>query len=189
MRRLTCGRPPPPAGAAVPPLDVEAPQPAGMPPGTPAGEGGGPPKADVGDGPAANGPPPAADVSYLDLVRYWLPLGWTTFGGPSAHVGQFMLVGGARGGQGGRRGRGVGGAPRPAPPTRPTPSNHSLPPFLQLFADRLNWFSKPVFAELMALAQCIPGPSSTQLAYGIGILKRGTLGGLISGEGVGVGWA
>ena len=38
-----------------------------------------------------------------------------------------------------------------------------------------------MFAELFALAQCIPGPSSTQLAYGIGIVKKGVAGGLMTG--------
>lgn len=43
------------------------------------------------------------------------------------------------------------------------------------------WVSSSVFAELFALAQCVPGPSSTQLAYGIGIIKRGVLGGMLTG--------
>ena len=41
--------------------------------------------------------------------------------------------------------------------------------------------TQPVFAEMFALAQCVPGPSSTQLAYGIGIIKKGVAGGMLSG--------
>ena len=43
------------------------------------------------------------------------------------------------------------------------------------------YLSKSVFAEMFALAQCIPGPSSTQLAYGIGIVKKGVAGGFMTG--------
>lgn len=47
--------------------------------------------------------------------------------------------------------------------------------------DRLRWLTAPVFTELFALSQCIPGPSSTQMAYAIGIIKKGPAGGLLTG--------
>ena len=31
-------------------------------------------------------------VTWWELFREWAPLGYTTFGGPSAHVGQYLLV-------------------------------------------------------------------------------------------------
>ena len=55
------------------------------------------------------------------------------------------------------------------------------PLFIQIFVERLRWLTVPVFTELFALSQCIPGPSSTQMAYSIGIIKKGPLGGLLSG--------
>lgn len=42
--------------------------------------------------------------------------------------------------------------------------------------------SNTVFLELLALAQCMPGPSSTQLSFAIGIIKKGIPGGLLSGK-------
>ena len=38
--------------------------------------------------------------------------------------------------------------------------------------DRLHWFSNEVYAEVFALAQCMPGPSSTQVSFAAGILKK-----------------
>lgn len=35
--------------------------------------------------------------------------------------------------------------------------------------------------ELFALSQCLPGPSSTQVSFSIGVVKKGILGGLMSG--------
>ena len=54
-------------------------------------------------------------------------------------------------------------------------------PLPQIFVERLRWLTAPVFTELFALSQCIPGPSSTQMAYSIGIIKKGPAGGLLSG--------
>lgn len=99
----------PAAGAA----DVEAP-----PPAAPAETKAEPP-------PAA----PAADkyvtVTYFDIFKQFVLLGWTAFGGPAAHIGLFQKV----------------------------------------FVDRLRWLSTDVFAELFALGQCLPGPTSTQVRH------------------------
>jgi len=43
------------------------------------------------------------------------------------------------------------------------------------------WMSPGVFSELLALGQCLPGPTSTQMSFAMGITQRGTLGGLLSG--------
>ena len=78
--------------------------------------------------PAAPLPLSLLPATYAQLARDFAILGWTAFGGPSAHVAQFVLLFT----EGGKR----------------------------------RWLSTSVFAELFALAQCVPGPSSTQLAYG-----------------------
>lgn len=41
--------------------------------------------------------------------------------------------------------------------------------------------SPQVFAELFALGSCLPGPTSTQVSFAIGAVKRGLGGGLLSG--------
>jgi len=41
--------------------------------------------------------------------------------------------------------------------------------------------STDVYAEIFALAQCIPGPASTQVSFAAGIIKKGATGGLLSG--------
>ena len=43
------------------------------------------------------------------------------------------------------------------------------------------WMSQGVFAELLALGQCMPGPTSTQMSFAMGITQRGAAGGLLSG--------
>lgn len=47
--------------------------------------------------------------------------------------------------------------------------------------DRLNWMSAGVFTELLALGQCLPGPTSTQVSFAIGAVKKGIPGGILSG--------
>jgi chromate transporter len=53
--------------------------------------------------------------------------------------------------------------------------------YQDLFVKKLRWLDDQVFAELLALGQCLPGPTSTQLSYAIGIYKGGPLAGLVSG--------
>eukprot|EP00929_Paragymnodinium_shiwhaense_P072130 TRINITY_DN36613_c0_g1_i1.p1 TRINITY_DN36613_c0_g1~~TRINITY_DN36613_c0_g1_i1.p1 ORF type:complete len:429 (+),score=93.36 TRINITY_DN36613_c0_g1_i1:77-1363(+) len=56
---------------------------------------------------------------------------------------------------------------------------------LAMYQDQLveqkNWLSNEKYTELVAMASCLPGPSSTQVAYGIGITQQGVIGGLLSG--------
>lgn len=52
---------------------------------------------------------------------------------------------------------------------------------LQLFVEKLHWTTHLVFTELLMLGQCMPGPTSTQMAFAIGVLKKGLSGGLLSG--------
>ncbi|CAI5493690.1 unnamed protein product [Closterium sp. Naga37s-1] len=91
-------------------------------------------------------PPPRPQAirgSYRAIVMAFAVLGWTAFGGPSAHIAQF----------------------------------HKDFDFVEL----RGWMSDDVFAELLALCQTVPGPSSTQMSFAIGILQKGISGGLLSG--------
>lgn len=49
------------------------------------------------------------------------------------------------------------------------------------FVEEYKWLSSERFAELFAMANCLPGPSSTQVAFAIGITQYGILGGLVTG--------
>jgi len=53
--------------------------------------------------------------------------------------------------------------------------------FYRLFVETKNWITSSVFAELVALGQCMPGPTSTQMSFAIGVAKKGVKGGLLSG--------
>lgn len=41
--------------------------------------------------------------------------------------------------------------------------------------------SLTVFNELLSLGQCLPGPTSTQVSFAIGVTQKGIPGGLLSG--------
>ena len=41
------------------------------------------------------------------------------------------------------------------------------------------WMTDETFLEIFALGQCLPGPTSTQVSFAIGILLAGPCGGLI----------
>ncbi|GIL47404.1 hypothetical protein Vafri_4228 [Volvox africanus] len=53
--------------------------------------------------------------------------------------------------------------------------------FQRYFVERYKWMSLQVFTELFALGQCLPGPTSTQVSFAMGTVKKGVLGGLLSG--------
>lgn len=53
--------------------------------------------------------------------------------------------------------------------------------FQKLFVEKLRWCTYVVFTELLMLGQCIPGPTSTQMGFALGVLKKGLSGGLVSG--------
>jgi chromate transporter len=46
------------------------------------------------------------------------------------------------------------------------------------FVSRRRWLTEQSFAELLAIAQSLPGPASSQTGYMIGLLRAGTPGGL-----------
>src|SRR5271163_4771421 len=76
--------------------------------------------------------------SAWEVLRVFLRLGCTCFGGPVAHLGYFRTE----------------------------------------FVARCRWLDEAQYAELIALAQTLPGPSSSQVGFMIGLLRAGWLGGL-----------
>lgn len=55
--------------------------------------------------------------------------------------------------------------------------------FQEEFATRRRWISQEEFAELVAIAQTLPGPASSQVGFGIGLLKGGLRGSLAAWTG------
>lgn len=52
--------------------------------------------------------------------------------------------------------------------------------FREEFVDRRRWFHESTYADLVALCQLLPGPASSQVAIGIGLLQAGYWGALVS---------
>ncbi len=81
--------------------------------------------------------------------------------------------------------------PTPTPQHAYPSSNPLLLPrlapglFQRYFVERLKWCSLEVFTELFALGQCLPGPTSTQVSFAIGTVKKGVLGGFLGGLSLG----
>jgi chromate transporter len=48
--------------------------------------------------------------------------------------------------------------------------------FRQEFVEKRNWLSEKSFADLVALCQFLPGPTSSQVCYSIGMMRGGLLG-------------
>ena len=53
--------------------------------------------------------------------------------------------------------------------------------FQKEFVQTKRWMSNVVFNELLSLGQCMPGPTSTQVSFAIGVTQKGIPGGLLSG--------
>lgn len=73
-----------------------------------------------------------------EVLRAFLRLGCTSFGGPIAHLGYFRAE----------------------------------------FVERRGWLTDTSYGEVLALAQSMPGPASSQVGFAIGLLRAGWLGGL-----------
>ena len=115
-------------------------------------------------------------VGYLTILRQFAVLGWTAFGGPAAHIATFEQVFVERktwlSSNVFTEFLALGYVPHQTQPPRPRDRpRHRL-------AD-LPFSLSP--ASLSPHRQCIPGPTSTQMAFAIGVVKRGTSGGLLSG--------
>src|SRR5579872_300577 len=48
--------------------------------------------------------------------------------------------------------------------------------FRREFVDRRQWLAETAFADLLALCQFLPGPASSQLGFGLGLMRAGPLG-------------
>jgi chromate transporter len=81
--------------------------------------------------------------SPLEVLRVFLKLGLTSFGGPIAHIGYFR----------------------------------------QECVARRGWLDEAAFADLVALCQFLPGPTSSQVGFSIGLIRAGYLGGLAAWTG------
>jgi chromate transporter len=76
----------------------------------------------------------------LRELGVFLRLGFTSFGGPIAHLGYFRAE----------------------------------------LVERRGWCSEETYAEIIAVAQSLPGPASSQTAFSLGLLRGGWLGGLVA---------
>jgi chromate transporter len=71
--------------------------------------------------------------SWPEVLRVFLKLGLTSFGGPVAHLGYFRAE----------------------------------------FVTRRGWLAESAYADLVALCQFLPGPASSQVGIGIGLMRAG----------------
>lgn len=76
----------------------------------------------------------------LEILLVSTRLGFTSFGGPVAHLGYF----------------------------------HNE------YVRRRKWMDEKSYADLVALCQFLPGPASSQVGIGIGVMRAGVLGGIVS---------
>jgi chromate transporter len=76
----------------------------------------------------------------LEILFVSTRLGFTSFGGPIAHLGYFH----------------------------------------EEYIRRRKWMDEKSYADLVALCQFLPGPASSQVGIGIGVMRAGVLGGIIS---------
>ncbi len=52
--------------------------------------------------------------------------------------------------------------------------------FHQEYVRRRKWIDENSYADLVALCQFLPGPASSQVGFGIGVIRAGVLGGIVS---------
>ncbi|MEI2663007.1 chromate transporter [Rossellomorea sp. LJF3] len=76
----------------------------------------------------------------MEILVISTRLGFTSFGGPVAHLGYFH----------------------------------------EEYVRRRKWMDEKSYADLVALCQFLPGPASSQVGMGIGIMRAGVLGGIVS---------
>jgi len=79
-------------------------------------------------------------TSLLEILIVSTRLGFTSFGGPIAHLGYFH----------------------------------------EEYIRRRKWMDEKSYADLVALCQFLPGPASSQVGIGIGVMRAGILGGIVS---------
>ncbi|WP_100405536.1 chromate transporter [Bacillus solitudinis] len=79
-------------------------------------------------------------LSLLEIFIVSTRLGFTSFGGPIAHLGYFH----------------------------------------EEYVRRRQWMDEKSYADLVALCQFLPGPASSQVGIGIGVMRAGVFGGVVS---------
>lgn len=52
--------------------------------------------------------------------------------------------------------------------------------FHQEYVRRRKWIDEKSYADLVALCQFLPGPASSQVGFGISVMRAGVLGGIAS---------
>ena len=52
--------------------------------------------------------------------------------------------------------------------------------FHQEYVKRRNWMDEKSYADLVALCQFLPGPASSQVGIGIGVMRAACIGGIVS---------
>ena len=87
-----------------------------------------------------------------EIATAFALMGWTAFGGPAAHVGLFNKTFVSRDDDDEDEDAARSGTPR-----------------------QRAWMTRGVFSELLALGQCMPGPTSTQMSFAIGTTQRGAV--------------
>ncbi|AQQ55184.1 chromate transporter [Planococcus lenghuensis] len=84
--------------------------------------------------------PKSALKALLEILMVSTRLGFTSFGGPIAHLGYFH----------------------------------------DEYIRKRKWLDEKSYADLIALCQFLPGPASSQVGIGIGVMRAGVLGGIVS---------
>ncbi|WLD94247.1 chromate transporter [Alkalihalobacillus sp. AL-G] len=79
-------------------------------------------------------------MTYLEILMISTRLGFTSFGGPVAHLGYFH----------------------------------------EEYIRKRKWLDEKAYADLIALCQFLPGPASSQVGIGIGIIRGGMIGGILA---------
>jgi chromate transporter len=92
----------------------------------------------IASGESGSAAPATERGTFLEVLRVFLKLGLTSFGGPIAHLGYFRAE----------------------------------------FVERRRWLTESNFVDLVALAQFLPGPASSQTGFAIGLMRAGYAGGL-----------
>lgn len=86
---------------------------------------------------------PRTSSNPFEVLKAFLWLGCTSFGGPVAHLGYYRKE----------------------------------------LVERRRWCSEATYAEIIAVSQSLPGPASSQVAFSLGLLRAGYLGGLAAWAG------
>ena len=125
-------------------------------------------------------------ATYKDIFFSFVLMGWTAPGGPAAHIGifqkAFVEVRARRASRPPSHPYNLSpsrASPSTVPPFAPSPRSPPSPTLSSSQGKR--WMSTTVFNELLSLGQCMPGPTSTQVSFAIGVTQQGIPGGLLSG--------